>query len=94
MHQILPKIADFSTDDEAVIILRCQECEDLTEYFASAPVIDLTAVLSASLPEFLNADHTLADLLLAGAALDPFTLDTQAAQFANYTEMVSSAGLE
>lgn len=76
---------------EAIFILRCQNCEVVTNYFASDPEVELTTVVSTSLPVFI--DGNLANLSFTGAELDLFMLNTNQAQFANYSAMLSAAGL-
>ncbi|KAJ7491667.1 peptidase S8/S53 domain-containing protein [Mycena galericulata] len=77
----------------ALIIFRCQNCEVVTNYFASAPEVKLTSMISPSMPEFINGSMTLANLPLAGEESDAFLLNTTTVRFANYSAMLAAAGL-
>jgi hypothetical protein len=50
-------------------------------------------VISTSYPVYIDSTWTLANLSLAGSQHQQFTLDTKAARFANYSSILSAAGL-
>ncbi|KAJ7327608.1 hypothetical protein DFH08DRAFT_1084752 [Mycena albidolilacea] len=77
----------------AQFIFRCRNCNIVTQYFAMHDKAKLTTVISTSYPVYIDSTWTLANLSLAGSQHQQFTLDTKAARFANYSSILSAAGL-
>ncbi|KAJ6489757.1 family S53 protease-like protein [Mycena sanguinolenta] len=79
------------SDDEAIFVFRCQNCSVLTNYLAEAPQVTITTVIAPSDPEYINGTG-FANLSLADAQYESFTVDTTQARFANYSSMLKAAG--
>ncbi|KAK7031948.1 hypothetical protein R3P38DRAFT_3187671 [Favolaschia claudopus] len=81
-------------NDRALFIFRCQNCSAVTEYLTGHDDAVLTAILSTSYPIYLDSTLTLANLSLVGAEYEEFKVNTDAAQFANYSSLLQAAKLD
>ncbi|KAJ7264278.1 hypothetical protein C8J57DRAFT_1718710 [Mycena rebaudengoi] len=78
--------------ESARFIFRCQNCSVLTDYFRGEQERKLTALVSTSYPQYVDATRTFANLSLDGAKSGDFVLDAKRAHFGNYSSLLSAAG--
>ncbi|KAJ7062177.1 hypothetical protein C8F01DRAFT_1136766 [Mycena amicta] len=90
-HPVTVTQSNITSDNSthANIILRCQNCSVITNFFATKPLVNLTMIFSLSNP-VLTGD--LATLPLNNSVLEQFQLLVADAQFGNYSAMLQAAG--